>query len=99
MEITKALVETNSVQFLEWNYHIEALEQIRGFESDEKQDAEQALLYLQRVLGDDFLRRCNVDEPFVARHPMLKYIRCTTEGNGAHGRKKFWANSRAWTWT
>jgi hypothetical protein len=66
--------ETRKVQFLEWTYHIEALDQISGFESQEKQEAKQALLYLQRVLGDDFLRRSSVDEPFVARHPLLRTL-------------------------
>jgi hypothetical protein len=68
------LAETNRVQFLEWNYHIEALEQISGLEAQEKRDAKQGLLYLQEVLGDDFLQRCSVDEPFVARHPLLRTL-------------------------
>ena len=62
------------MQFLEWNYHIEALEQINGFEAQEKQEAKQALLYLQTVLGDDFLRRSSLEEPFVARHPLLRTL-------------------------
>ncbi len=62
------------MQFLEWNYQIEALEQINGLEPQEKQDAKRAILYLQRVLGDDFLRRSSVDEPFVARHPLLRTL-------------------------
>jgi hypothetical protein len=62
------------VQFLEWNYHIEALEQIIGFEAQEKEEAKQGLLYLQEVLGDDFLQSCSVDEPFVARHPLLRTL-------------------------
>jgi hypothetical protein len=62
------------VQFLDWNYHIEALDQISGFEAQEKQETKQGLLYLQKILGDDFLRRSSVDEPFVARHPLLKTL-------------------------
>jgi hypothetical protein len=62
------------VQFLEWNYHIEALEQINGFDAQEKQEAKQALLYLQTILGDDFLRRSSLEEPFVARHPLLRTL-------------------------
>lgn len=62
------------MQFLEWNHHIESLEDMSGFEGQEKQEAQEALLYLQTVLGDDFLRRCSTETPFVARHPVLRWL-------------------------
>jgi len=62
------------VQFLEWSHHIECLEHMSGFEAHEKHQAKEALLYLQNVLGDDFLRRCSTESPFVARHPMLRWL-------------------------
>jgi hypothetical protein len=62
------------VQFLEWNYQIGGLEKMDGFEGQEKHQAKEALLYLQGVLGDDFLRRCSTEIPFVARHPMLRWL-------------------------
>src|SRR5438309_582905 len=45
-----------------------------GFQAQEKYEAKDALLYLQTVLGDDFLRKCSTDTPFVARHPMLRWL-------------------------
>lgn len=62
------------MQFLEWNHHIESLEQMSGFHAQEKQQAKEGLLYLQNVLGDDFLERCSPEIPFVARHPILQWL-------------------------
>jgi hypothetical protein len=62
------------VQFLEWNHHIESLDRMSGFRGQEKHHAAEALMYLQSVLGDDFLRRCSTETPFVARHPMLRWL-------------------------
>jgi hypothetical protein len=67
-------MESGRVQFLEWNYHIESLEQMSGFHAQEKHQAEGALVYLQDVLGDDFLRRSSPGNPCVARHPMLRWL-------------------------
>jgi hypothetical protein len=62
------------VQFLDWNHHIESLEQMSGFHAQEKERAKEGLLYLQNVLGDDFLQRCSTEIPFVARHPILQWL-------------------------
>jgi hypothetical protein len=62
------------VQFLEWNHHIESLEQMSGFQAQEKHRAKEALLYLQTVLGDNFLQRCSTESPFVVRHPLLWWL-------------------------
>jgi hypothetical protein len=62
------------MQFLEWNHHIESLEQMSGFHAQEKQQAKEGLLYLQNMLGDDFLQRCSTETPFVARHPILQWL-------------------------
>jgi hypothetical protein len=62
------------VQFLEWNHHIENLEHLSGFQAQERHGAKEALLYLQTVLGNDFLRKCGTETPFVARHPMLRWL-------------------------
>jgi hypothetical protein len=62
------------VQFLEWNHHIESLEQMSGFHAQEKEQAKEGLLYLQNVLGNDFLQRCSTEIPFVARHPILQWL-------------------------
>lgn len=61
------------MQFLEWNHHIESLEQMSGFHAQEKEQAKEGLLYLGNVLGDDFLQRCSTEIPFVARHPILQW--------------------------
>jgi len=63
-----------TVQFLEWNHHIESLEQMSGFHAQEKRQSKEGLLYLQHVLGDDFLQRCSTENPFVARHPILQWL-------------------------
>ena len=68
------LRENGRVQFLEWNHHIESLEHMSGFQAQERQQAKEALPYLQAVLGDDFLRKCSTETPFVARHPMLRWL-------------------------
>jgi len=62
------------MQFLEWNHHIEGLEQMSGFRAREKEQAKEGLLYLQNVLGDDFLQKCSTEIPFVARHPILQWL-------------------------
>ncbi len=62
------------MRFLEWNHHIESLEQMSGFQAQEKHRAKEALLYLQTVLGDDFLQRCSTESPFVARHPFVRWL-------------------------
>jgi len=62
------------VEFLEWKYHIDGLERMDGFRGPEKHQAKDALLYLQKVLGDDFLSKCGLGEPFVARHPILRLL-------------------------
>jgi hypothetical protein len=45
-----------------------------GFRAREKEQAKEGLLYLQNVLGDDFLERCSTEIPFVARHPILQWL-------------------------
>jgi len=45
-----------------------------GFQAQEKHRAKEALLYLQTVLGDDFLQRCSTESPFVARHPFVRWL-------------------------
>lgn len=62
------------MRFLEWNHHIESLEHMSGFQAEEKYEAKEALLYLQTVVGDDFLQKCSTETPFVARHPMLRWL-------------------------
>src|SRR5438874_250016 len=62
------------MEFLHWNHHIGSLERLSGFDGQEKHQAKEALLYLQTVLGDDFLRRCSTETPFVARHPLLRWL-------------------------
>jgi hypothetical protein len=62
------------MQFLEWNHHIEGLEQMSGFRAREKEQAKEGLLYLQNVLGDDFLQSCSTEIPFVTRHPILQWL-------------------------
>lgn len=74
LEPDESLGENGSVQFLEWNHHIESLEQMSGFHAQEKEHAREGLLYLQNVLGDDFLQRCSTEIPFVARHPILQWL-------------------------
>ena len=62
------------MQFLEWSHHMESLEQMSGFHAEEKDQAKEGLLYLQNVLGDDFLQKCSTEIPFVARHPILQWL-------------------------
>ena len=62
------------MEFLEWKYHIDGLERMGGFRGLEKYQSREALLYLQRVLGGNFLSKCGVGEPFVARHPILRLL-------------------------
>jgi hypothetical protein len=61
------------VEFLKWQYHIDGLERMEGFGQGEKDKARQALRYLQRVLGDDFLLRSS-PEPFTAHHPLMMLL-------------------------
>lgn len=62
------------MEFLEWEHHIESLERMDGFHALEKRQAEEALRYLQTVLGDNFLLRCSAGDPCVARHPILMLL-------------------------
>lgn len=62
------------MQFLEWKHHIESLERMEGFQPLEKDQAKEALQYLQKVLGDDFLWRASAGDPCVARHPVLQLL-------------------------
>jgi hypothetical protein len=67
----QVLVKGNCrVKFLEWEHHIESIERMEGFDALEKHEAEEALRYLQTVLGDDFLLRSSAGDPCVARHPI-----------------------------
>jgi hypothetical protein len=63
------------MQFLEWKFHIESLERMDGFRDEqEKHEAKEGLLYLQNVLGDDFLQKCSTEIAFAARHPILQWL-------------------------
>ena len=62
------------MEFLEWKHHIDGLERMDGFHGLEKHQAKEALQYLQRVLGDDFLSKCSAGDPYVARHPFLMLL-------------------------
>ncbi len=57
--------------FLDWEDHINSLEKMEGWHALEKQQAREALEYLQRVLGDDFLARSRERVPSIGHHPML----------------------------
>ena len=63
------------MRFLAWDHHIEGLEEISGFRvEEERSDAKRALLYLQRVLGDDFLERSSAGDSCLGRHPLLRAL-------------------------
>ena len=62
------------MEFLEWKHHIDGLERMDGFHGSERHQAKEALQYLQRVLGDDFLSKCSAGDPYVARHPFLMLL-------------------------
>jgi hypothetical protein len=62
------------VEFLQWKHHIESLDRMDGFQPLEKDHAKEALQYLHKVLGHDFLWRATAGEPGVARHPMLQLL-------------------------
>jgi hypothetical protein len=66
--------ENFRVQFLAWKHHIEGLERIEGIKPLEKDQAKEALQYLQRILGQDFLWKATGEEPGVARHPVLQLL-------------------------
>ena len=62
------------MQFLMWNHHINGLDEMSGFHGRERHDAKDALLYLQRMLGDDFLVRSSEAYSCIARHPLLRML-------------------------
>jgi len=66
--------ENHRMEFLEWKHHIESLERMDGFQPLEKDQAKEALTYLQKVLGDDFFYRASAGDRCVARHPMLQLL-------------------------
>ena len=59
------------MEFREWGHHIEGLERMRGFGAQEKNEAKEALRYLQNVLGEDFLWRASAGDLCLGRHPLL----------------------------
>lgn len=62
------------MRFLEWNHHIEGLEKVAGLHPAEQVEAGKALLYLQGMLGENFLQRCSAGNPCFARHPLLRTL-------------------------
>jgi len=62
------------VEFLKWKHHIESLERMDGFLPLERDQAKEALEYLQKMLGHDFLWRATAREPGIARHPVLQLL-------------------------
>lgn len=56
---------------LAWEHYIEDLESIDGLSGLEKHQAKEALEYLRKVLGDDFLSRASARVPHATHHPML----------------------------